>query len=845
MTEEVHNHTHNHNEGSPQYLLQAHNVYGAHLGSAPASRERPSASDDAESDILDGLARKVLDQWRDEASVRGLHHRVPMTIPWELEQAHWSTPNAERPELAGLEDLVAWVRSLTPRQLVVTGPREAGKSSLAVLLVVELLTARPPGSRESVPVILSMPDWEPGGSIKNWVISRLVEEYGGRVKGLDRPTVESLVQDRRIVPVLDGLDEMPPLAREDAVKELEHALGATDPVILTSRPESFQPFADELPVLRNVPVLRLCPVPPEAGRAYLAQMRHPDRLGPWQSLFDTMKDDPEGPVAATLSSPLMLWLAATVYAPKNADPRELLDATRLPTRTDIEGHLLDKLIPTVCTRGPRRSDPARPVRRWKSSRAPGYFQFLAGELHRRRTQDIAWWHLRSRLTEPGIWGTVVIVAVGVYGTSVSYAIAGLAALAGVAPPRPGLGVQGVGQVLGAVAAVAIIATAFGRTLTRHLFSGFDDRPRRPAPGNSGWLFLAVAAAATTAVGMALPGSTSASVCLFLLPLLSGVLLTRSADSDMAAKPRQLLRDERRIALVESAVVAPAVAGTSLAFFHWLNGNPLLIAGGLVISWSCSAAVLIALSRWGRWTAARLILAKRRCLPRDVLGFLEDGHRLGVLRRFGGVYQFRHAALRSRLIGELPGRPPEGATGPREVVLRSSVRSIGALRTLAFDLWGLTAVFLLVVSPVSSGSGFQGDLRQTWLLTVRWWPLLLGVLGVLLLGSLALRAVATRLRVDSEGMLINEGRKLRLRWEDVAKVQVIRVGSHRDGGAGSPGLNVSYCLAITRVAEQETGRSLTGSDDWIRVWDLGPTEVVPLDLEVALTRFAGDRWRRDV
>ncbi|MFJ7911343.1 NACHT domain-containing protein [Kitasatospora sp. NPDC096204] len=737
---------------------------------------------------------------------------------------------------------MTWVRTLAPRQLVVTGPGGAGKSSLVVLIAVEVLKARAPGSGESVPVILAMPDWEPGTSVQDWVIRRISEEYGRLVEGLDQPVVASLVRGQRIVPVLDGLDELPPLAREDAVRALERALGTTDPLILTSRPEAYQPVVDDSPVLRHVPVLRLCPVTPEAGRAYLAQMCHRDRLGPWQSLFDAMEKDSEGPVATTLSSPLMLSLAATVYAPRNADPRELLDATRLPAEADIKGHLLDALIPAVCAQGPRPSYLPGPVRRWKSDRAPTYFRFLAGELRRRRTQDIAWWQLRSRLTEPGVWGTLVIVAVGIYGTVVGYAIAGLATLLGVSPPRPGLGILGVGQVLGAVAAVAIITTAFGRVLTRHLFSGFDDRPRRPTAGISGRLLLA--AVATTVVGVALPGSTSATLCVFLLPLLSGVLLTRSTESDRTARPRQLLRDERRIALVESTVVAPAIAATSLAFFHWLNGDPMLIGGGLVIGWSCSAAVLIALSRWGRWTATRLILARRRCLPRDVVGFLEDGRQLGVLRRFGGIYQFRHAELKSRLAGETPGPMPDSAAGARAVVLRSSVRSIGALWASACDLLGLTAVFLLVVSPVSSGSGIQADLRQTWLLTVRWRPLLLAVLGVLVLGALALRAVATRLRIDGEGVELNEGRKLRLRWDDVAEARVIRVRSRRNVETGSPDLNVSYCLAMRPVPGLKTPSFPTDADGWIRVWELGSTEVVPLDLELALSRFAADRWRRD-
>lgn len=843
MTEEVHNHS----EGSPRNLIQAGSIGAVYLGSAPAPRRVGPAPAGAEEDALDGLAREVLEQWRDEANVRGLRERVPMLIPWELEQPDGSDVPTGLPEPLGFEEVVDRLRALTPHQLVITGPGGAGKSSLVVLIVVELLEARARvrGSRDGVPVILSMPDWEPGTSIQDWVVERIGEDYGDRVAGLDRPTVESLVRGRRIVPVLDGFDELLPLARGNAVAALKRAFGTKDPLVLTSRPEAYEHAVDSSPVLRGVPVLRALPVPPQAGRAYLAQMCHRDRVDAWQSLFDAMEGDPEGPVATALSSPLMLWLAATVYASKEADPRDLLDATRLPTPADVKGHLLDGLIPAVCEQGPRPSYLPGPVRRWRTDQAPAYFRFLAEELRRRRSQDIAWWQLRSPLTEPGVWGAVVLVVVAACGTAAGYAVAGLASLLGAAPPRPGLGILGVGQVLGAVAAVAVVAAAFGRIFTRHVFSGFDNRPRRPAAGLGGRMLLAASAVATTAVGVVLPGSTSADLCVFLLPLLSGVLLTRSAESDLAARPRQLLHDERGIARVEAALVAPAIAATSLAFFHWLNGDPLLIGGGLVISWSCAAAVLMALSRWGRWSATRLVLAGHRRLPRDVLGFLEDGRRLGVLRRVGGVYQFRHAELRSRLADGAPNAMPDSPAGPREVVLRSSVRSLGALGALAFDLLALVAVFLLVVSPMSSGSGFRDDWYRTWLLLVRQGPLLLGALCVLVLGALALRAVATRLRIDDEGVELDRGRKLRLRWEDVAEVRVLRIRSHRNTETGSLGLNVSYYLAMKPVPGRQVPQSRTTSDGWVRVWELGPTEVVPLDLEVALARFAGERWRGDV
>ncbi|GHF86803.1 hypothetical protein GCM10018790_75370 [Kitasatospora xanthocidica] len=597
---------HNSNEGSVRNLIQVGSAGDIYVGSSLASRHGRSAA--AESDVLDGLAREVLDQWRDEANVRGLRECAPMVIPCELEKGNGNGPGERRPEQVGLDGLVARAKALSPHQMVITGALGAGKSSIAILLVLGLLKGREPGSGESVPVIFSLSDWNPEANFWDWVIRRVSEDYEQRVKGLDPYMVKSLVQNRRIVPVLDGFDELLPLAREDAAKALNLLFDTGETLVLTSRPEAYQGAVEKVPLLRGVPVLRVLPVPPEAGRTYLAQLCDQEHLGSWQPVFETMESDPEGPVAQALSSPLMLGLAATVYTPKEADPRELLDAKRLPTRADIEGHLLDGVIPAVCAQGPRPSYLPGSVRRWRPAKAPAYCRFLAIELHRRRTHTIAWWQLRSLLTEPGVWGAVVTVAAAVCGTAASYAFAGLAALLGASPPRPGLGTAGVGQALGAVASVAIITTVFGRVLTRHLFTGFDDRPRRPAGGISGPLLLAASALTTAAIGVSLPGSTSASLCVFVLPLLSGVLLTRSSESDLAARPAQLLDGERRIALVESMVVAPAIAGTSLAFFHWLYSDPLLIVGGLVIAWSCSAAVLMALSRWGRWNATRLILA---------------------------------------------------------------------------------------------------------------------------------------------------------------------------------------------------------------------------------------------
>jgi hypothetical protein len=60
-------------------------------------------------------------------------------------------------------------------------------------------------------------------------------------------------------------------------------------------------------------------------------------------------------------------------------------------------------------------------------------------------------------------------------------------------------------------------------------------------------------------------------------------------------------------------------------------------------------VLAVMSRnWWWFTVARAWLAMRGRLPYRLLEFLEDAHKLGVLRQVGARYQFRHARIQDRL-----------------------------------------------------------------------------------------------------------------------------------------------------------------------------------------------------
>jgi len=55
-----------------------------------------------------------------------------------------------------------------------------------------------------------------------------------------------------------------------------------------------------------------------------------------------------------------------------------------------------------------------------------------------------------------------------------------------------------------------------------------------------------------------------------------------------------------------------------------------------------------LDRWMQFMAARWWLATRGRLPWRLTEFLEDSYRARILRRLGGVFQFRHSRLQDHL-----------------------------------------------------------------------------------------------------------------------------------------------------------------------------------------------------
>ncbi len=123
---------------------------------------------------------------------------------------------------------------LDPRRLVITGGAGSGKTLLALELANSLL------QQESAPLayVISLADWNPDeASFLDWAATATADA----LEGVDIRAVRELIRTSRLVPVLDGLDEMDPLASDDlralrALQAMEEYSGA---YVLTCRREAF------------------------------------------------------------------------------------------------------------------------------------------------------------------------------------------------------------------------------------------------------------------------------------------------------------------------------------------------------------------------------------------------------------------------------------------------------------------------------------------------------------------------------------------------------------------------------------------------------------------------------
>ncbi len=637
--------------------------------------------DDPLADAASQLAYELRSRLRREEEQRQIHDPVPLPVRWgpvpeelidswhNIRKGAGETPLDLRGEL---DDIVGVYQKIPSGRLVVLGRAGSGKTILTLRFVLGLLDVNSPaGPADPVPVIFSVGSWNPGTTaLRDWLIEQLLRDHPGLgAPGPDGSTLAAaLVETGRILPVLDGFDEIAEGQRRPALAALNTT--ALD-LVVTSRVDEYRAAVESTDVLTSAGAVVLTDLTPDDLAGYLPRTtRRGGQAGTvWEPVLTEVREHPDGDLAAVLTTPLMVGLARTIYSDTpDHDPAALLD---YPTRDAIERHLLGSFVPTVY-----RHQPVDRVEHWLG--------FLAHHLDRLGTHDLAWWQLGNRM--PGwlrmvVSGSVLGIAAGLpaalliglvhvmgIGTPDSGFATGLSA-ALAAGPAEGLAASlTIGLVHGAV--LALGGTLFEPSRVRMRLRG----SRRF--GSTFWRRLSVglAAGVSLAGGLGIAselgatfwivgrmGDTTGAVMLFGLAfgLLWGsawaVLASFEAPVDIssAASPVDLLNTNRRTVLAQSLIFGLVTCVGYTAVVTVRHGPwPGLAYGlsyGLVLGLVVGLAVA-SLTAWGTWMVfARVWLPVNGRVPWGLPEFLEDAYQRGVLRRAGAVYQFRHARLQDHLM----------------------------------------------------------------------------------------------------------------------------------------------------------------------------------------------------
>lgn len=276
-----------------------------------------------------------------------------------------------------LPGIARYYQEATGHRLVVTGPPGAGKTVLSLELLLNLMELRP---EKRIPMRVSLAEWNTTVPFEEFLAACVVKA------GISKERAAWITEQRLLIPILDGLDEMDPgltdpdgnplrgpdgqqlpdpqAPRALAALKALNAYGAVEPVlplILVCRTDHYNALPSDRRLWHAVSI-DIDPVGYAQIEAHLSRLfQHEPRWREFLAALPAHWSDPQRGAALreTLSMPWWLFLLKTVYS-QNGDPSELFGYA---TTQALKEELLSLFIPAVVDLQDRRYD-AEKVARW-------------------------------------------------------------------------------------------------------------------------------------------------------------------------------------------------------------------------------------------------------------------------------------------------------------------------------------------------------------------------------------------------------------------------------------------------------------------------------------------------
>ncbi len=576
--------------------------------------DRSSAGGDLDAAAHDYLTVRTRWLLSEETSSRDLH-------PPYLQPTRWA--GADR--TGSIEDVAGYFTDLPARQLVILGAAGSGKSSMALRLAVDLL-----GSDTAVvPAIVAVSTWDSAKSLDEWLTSTMLQIHPdlGDARRFGGQAAARAAQ--RILPILDGFDEIPAEARPSVLRRLRAELAAGRPLVLVSQEKPFREAVERSGVtLPRTAEIVVQPLRPEEAVHYLPAGQHRGEER-WHDVIAHIQDKPRGGLAVLLSSPLMIYLARTAFDDPQTDPGLLLTWSVPRARAA----LMDAFLPAVYR---DRRNPA--LRRYRAEQAIRWLRFLAQRMVTHHRATLHWWQLPDLSRAAILPLRAVVFVVALEFMAMRY-----------------------GPWVGLVAAV-FVSGVVGSLVV-------NPRPTRLVLRKPLVIYGAVTGGAVGALmgvffvpdgRLVVTVLASVGMCLGLA-LFAGVAFGQAPDDDGTGIDRSV-RNDRNLLLAALAVSALAGLRSGVQWNWWMGVQQF--ARLLILLLMTFGLVKVGVP-WLRFAWVRLMLAIAGRTPFRLLRFLNDAHRRGVLKRTGAGYEFRHSTFLAYLGANVPAqRLPQPSNSDR-------------------------------------------------------------------------------------------------------------------------------------------------------------------------------------